>query len=72
MGCVTTVGCLTLTHSLDKGDLALSFDLDKGDLRVDVALICAVDTSIYDYDNVLFHINGPLLVRNGYLLVQKD
>ena len=72
MGCVTTVGCLTLTHSLDKGDLALNFDLDKGDIRVDVALICAVDTSIYDYDNVLFHINGPLLVRNGYLLVQKD
>lgn len=70
MGCVTTVGCLTLTHSLDKGDLALNFDLDKGDIRVDVALICAVDTSIYD--NVLFHINGPLRVRNGYLLVQKD
>lgn len=72
MECVTTVGCLTLTHSLGKGDLALNFDLDKGDIRVDVALICAVDTSIYNYDNVLFHINGPLRVRNGYLLVQKD
>lgn len=61
MECVTTVGCLTLTHNLDKGDI-----------RVDVALICEVGTSIYDYDNVLFHINGPLRVRNGYLLVQKD
>lgn len=59
MECVTTLGCLTLTHNLDKGDI-----------RVDVALICEVGTSIYN--NVLFHINGPLLVRNGYLLVQKD
>lgn len=71
------MGCLTVSTALDKGDLNITYDIDKGDLdlwwdmkptmTIDVALICSVG----DYDNVLFHVDGPLLVKDGYLLVQK-
>lgn len=62
------MGCLTLNTVLDKGDLHLDYSLDKGDLRVSLSLICTVG----DYENVLFHVNGPLLVREGYLFIQNS
>ncbi len=66
------MGCLTITHSVDTGDFEVLRTVDRGSLDVQFSLICSVGRGSEEYDDVLFHVNGPLLVRNGYLLVQKN
>lgn len=66
------MGCLTITHSVDIGDFEVLHTVDRGSLDVQFSLICSVSEGGIEYDDVLFHVTGPLLVSNGYLLVQKN